>query len=220
MIKISEKLYAATGKGLFWVPVFIITKDNESLTLIDTGLQKDVKKVIKQLREKWGSLEKIKRIIFTHRHADHTGGLGTIIDEIKKINPNHKVEIVCHKDEAPHFGDVVTREDLQPNRLVEHEEMIDENLGIKGIHVPGHTYGHLCLLLEKENIMLLGDVIIWMFGGLKQVMEKAHDDWNLSQQSMNIILNYRWETGIPSHFKLKEIPRQEIENYISALMKK
>lgn len=220
MIQISENLYAVTAKGLFWVPVFVVTKNNENLTLIDTGMKNHINIVMKKITEKWGSLDKIKRIIFTHRHMDHVGGLAKLVDEIKKINPEHKIEIVIHKDEASHFANEVKRIDLQPNRLVEHEEYIDEELNLKGIHVPGHTFGHLCLLLEKDQIMLLGDVIIWILGGLKQVIEKVHDDWNLSQKSLEILLNYEWETGIPSHFKLKQIPRHQIENYILTIRKK
>ncbi|MHA1452426.1 MAG: hypothetical protein ACTSRD_06160, partial [Promethearchaeota archaeon] len=88
------------------------------------------------------------------------------------------------------------------------------DLKLRGIHVPGHTFGHLCILLEEEKIMLLGDVLIWILGRLKQVMEKVHDDWNLSQQSLETLLKYEWDIGIPSHFKLKQIPRSEVENYI------
>ncbi|MHA1111166.1 MAG: MBL fold metallo-hydrolase [Promethearchaeota archaeon] len=214
MQKISDNLYAITAKGIFWVPVFVITRDNENLTLIDTGLNKHAKIVIRKIKEKWGSLNKIKRIVFTHRHMDHVGGLAQMVDEIKKINPDHVVEIVTHKDEAPYFSKEVSRDDLQPNRLVEHEEWIDKDLKLRGIHVPGHTFGHLCILLEEEKIMLLGDVLIWILGRLKQVMEKVHDDWNLSQQSLETLLKYEWDIGIPSHFKLKQIPRSEVENYI------
>ncbi len=220
MQKISENLYAITAKGLFWVPVFVITNDNENLTLIDTGLKKHAKIVIEEIKKKWGSLDKITRIIFTHRHMDHVGGLSKIMQEIKEKDPEHTVEIVVHEHEAPYFSKDIKDPDLQPTREVKHEEWIDEDLQLKGIHVPGHTFGHLCVLLEKEKIMLLGDVIIWIFGGLKQVMEKVHDDWNTSQKSLKILLKYEWETGIPSHFKLRQIPRAQIEHYINDLEKK
>ncbi len=220
MKKISENLYVISKKGLFWVPIFVITNDNEKLTLVDTGTKKHAKIVIREIKEKWGSLDKIQRIVFTHRHYDHTQGLAPLIDEVKNAYPNHTIEIITHKNEGPHFAKDIKRADLQPNRLVEHEEMIDEALGIRAIHVPGHTFGHLCLLLEKEKIMLLGDVLIWIFGKIKQILEKVHDNWDQSQKSLKILLNYEWDIGIPSHMKLKQIPRAEIEKYISENKKK
>lgn len=215
MKKLADNLFVVTVKGLFWVPVFVVPDNNQNLTLIDTGLKKHVKKVIQKIRERWGSLDKIKRIIFTHRHYDHVGGLAELLDEIAKINPDHKIEIITHTDEAPYFKKEVKREDLHPNRLVNHEDYIDSELGIRAIHIPGHTYGHLCVLLEKEKVMILGDVLIWIFGGIKQVMEKVHDDWTQSQKSLETLLKYEWDFGIPSHMKPKQIPRAEIENYIT-----
>jgi glyoxylase-like metal-dependent hydrolase (beta-lactamase superfamily II) len=214
MKKLSENLFVITARGLMWVPVFVVTDDNENLTLIDTGTKKFGRIIIKEVQERWGSLDKIKRIVFTHRHMDHVGGLEKLVDEIHKLHPNHLFEIVTHKEEAPHFHNEIARKDLQPNRLVEHEEYIDGELKLKAIHVPGHTFGHMCLLFEKEKIMLLGDALIWIFGGLKQVMEKVHDNWEQSQKSLEILLNYDWEVAIPSHMKLKQIPRSEIEHYI------
>ncbi len=213
-------MYAITARGLFWVPVFVIEDKKGNLTLVDTGLKKHIEIVMKEITEKWGSLEKIRRIIFTHRHMDHVGGLESLVEEIRKSDPNHDLEIVTHKDEASYFAKDVKNKDLQPTRLVDHEEYIDKELEVKGIHVPGHTFGHLCILLEKEKIMLLGDVLIWIFGGIKQVMEKVHDNWDLSQKSLEILLKYDWDTGIPSHFKLKQIHRQEIEKYILEKIKK
>ena len=62
MKEIAKNLYAVTGSVLYSVPIFIIEVNENELIMIDTGLKKDVRTVIKKLKTKWGSLDKIKKI--------------------------------------------------------------------------------------------------------------------------------------------------------------
>lgn len=62
----------------------LIKKGNESM-LIDAGNNWDGDKIVKYLKEQ--NITKLKYLIGTHPHADHIGGMDTIIDnfEIEKI---------------------------------------------------------------------------------------------------------------------------------------
>jgi len=224
MKQLAEKVYSITGKGFFSVPVFVLEKQNGMLTLIDTGLEKDTKIIIKKILKKWGSLEKIERIVFTHRHYDHTAGLAPIMNEMTTISapesPQDRVEIVCHEDEAPHFANALRGQIITPNRTVKHDEIIDEELKLKAIHVPGHSWGHICLLLEKEKLLFLGDTIMLMPFGLREVFEKFHDDFEQYQDTLKTILDYKWDYAIPSHMKAKKIPRKKVERFIKKISDK
>lgn len=221
MKKLAENVFAITGKGLFSVPVFVVTKTNGKLTIIDTGLAKDIDVIIKKIMKKWGSLENIERIIFTHSHGDHTQGLLKILDEMTTISaeapPHEKIELIVHEAEAPYFVELFKEQNIKPNRLVKHEEFIDKELNLRVIHIPGHTFGHICLLLEDKKIILLGDTIMNIYGFLRPVFKKFHDDNDQYIVSLPRILNYEWEFAVPSHIKPKKIPRVKIERFISRL---
>jgi glyoxylase-like metal-dependent hydrolase (beta-lactamase superfamily II) len=219
MIQLAENVYAVTKKAFFSSPVFIIEKKNGKLTLVDTGLTKDVSSFITQINEKWGSLENVERIIFTHRHGDHIQGLRAFLDEMITISaeapPEEKIEIVFHEAEGPLFVKDQKDRIIKPNRLVKHEEIIDKELTLQAIHTPGHTYGHLCLLIKNRKLLLIGDLIMLMFGNrLRPVFKLAHDDYKLHFETLPRILNYEWDFAIPSHMKPVKIPREKIENYI------
>ncbi|MBN1329992.1 MAG: MBL fold metallo-hydrolase [Candidatus Heimdallarchaeota archaeon] len=219
MKQIATNLYSSTRRGIFCVPIFILEKSNGKITLIDTGLKKDAKKISKEIIAKWGSLENIERIIFTHRHYDHVGGLSTFIKKLKLI-PNvdlSNIEIVMHELEAPLFQSEYHKMPIEINRFVKHDEVIDIELDIKVIHNPGHTFGHICLLLQKEKIILTGDSFMCIFGSLRPVFRKAHDDYNQYLQTIPQLLNYDWDFAIPSHMSAKMIPRKEIEEFIAKL---
>lgn len=98
MKQLSSILYSVTGKG-FSMPAFIIEKNENELILIDSGLKKDAHAMIRKIESKWGSLDKISTIIFTHRHADHTGGLPIFLD---KINTK-KIALITHIRMKNHF---------------------------------------------------------------------------------------------------------------------
>ncbi len=224
MKQLVENVFSVTGKGLFSVPVFIFEKENGMLTLIDAGLEKDANVITKKIRKKWGSLEKIERIVFTHRHNDHTGGLATFIKEMTTISapesPLERVEIVCHEDEAPYFVNNLRAQLINPNRIVKHEEIIDEELKLKTIHVPGHSWGHICLLLEKERLIFVGDLFMFVPLGLYPTFKRFADDYNQYIETIDIILDYDWDFAIPSHMVAKKIPRKKVEKFIKKIKEK
>ncbi|NHK32485.1 MAG: MBL fold metallo-hydrolase [Asgard group archaeon] len=221
MKQLADNLFAITGKGIFSIPIFVVVKANGKLTLIDTGLAKDTNSIIKQIRKKWGSLENIERIAFTHRHSDHTQGLVKILEEMTTISaeapPEEKIEIVVHEAEAPYFIEDLKEHNIKPNRLVKHEEYIDKEINLKAIHTPGHSFGHICMLFEDKKIILLGDIIMNMFGILSQVFKRFHDDYDQYIVSLPRILSFDWDFAVASHIKPKKIPRAKIERFIKRL---
>ncbi|MHA1354432.1 MAG: hypothetical protein ACTSR1_04575 [Candidatus Heimdallarchaeota archaeon] len=58
MRKLTDRVYIVTGKGLFSMPVFIVEKNPDELYMIDCGLEKDAKTLIKKINKKWGSFKK------------------------------------------------------------------------------------------------------------------------------------------------------------------
>ncbi|NHJ86314.1 MAG: MBL fold metallo-hydrolase [Asgard group archaeon] len=212
MQQFSDHLFSLSGKGLFGMPLFVIVKNDKELFLVDTGLKKDAKANITLIEEHWGSLTKVKKIIFTHRHYDHTGGLQPILERLAATKS--KVDILCHKDEEQLFIDELQKFAVRPTKTLKHDEMIDRNLKLKAIHTPGHTYGHLSLLFEKDKLILVGDLFMDTFGRLSSVFKKFHDDYSLWQKALPTILNYDWDYAIPTHMKAKKIPRAKVEAFI------
>jgi glyoxylase-like metal-dependent hydrolase (beta-lactamase superfamily II) len=221
MRQLADNLFAITGKGIFTIPVFVAVKANGKLTLVDTGLAKDTNSIIKQIMKKWGSLENIERIAFTHRHSDHTQGLVRILDEMTTISaeapPHEKIELIVHEAEASHFIEYLKEHNIKPNRLVKHEDYIDNELKLKAIHTPGHSFGHICMLFEDSKILLLGDIIMNMFGILSPTFKRFHDDYDQYIVSLPRILSYDWDFAVASHMKPKKIPRARIERFIKRL---
>lgn len=139
-----------------------------SRLLVDTGLG-PIRPDAGQLLESLSALailpERIDRIIITHGHPDHIGG---IVGNDGKLNyPNARYTIWdtewaywLDAAERAHTPDEFARRNLPPIRdRVDHESEILP--GISLIHTPGHTIGHAAVLLDSggERLLHVADAI-------------------------------------------------------------
>jgi hydroxyacylglutathione hydrolase len=101
-------------------------------------------------------------IVNTHGHFDHVGGN-------KAVKAATGAELMIHSADAPMLKlatqsaaawGMRTEESPAPDRLLEDGDQIDfGNLQFKVIHTPGHSPGGICLYVEKEQALFVGDTL-------------------------------------------------------------
>jgi glyoxylase-like metal-dependent hydrolase (beta-lactamase superfamily II) len=131
------------------------------LILIDTGAGWSVDKIINNIQKLGLSSKDLNKVILTHCHIDHIGGM----PEIKK---RFGSKIYIHKLDAPPLenGDPIltaaswyqttfppTPVDVKFN-LPEEVLTIGEQK-IVCLHTPGHTPGSICIYLDKDGKRIL-----------------------------------------------------------------
>jgi hydroxyacylglutathione hydrolase len=128
--------------------VYLIKNQN---IIIDTG-PKNYKDEVKQELSKITDLKKIKKVIFTHLHADHMGNFD--------LFPN--AEFFTSKQEIEDFKKNKIGAILDPLLAVKFKvnlKPLKELQGFKVINTPGHTKGSICLFYEKEKLLFSGDTL-------------------------------------------------------------
>jgi glyoxylase-like metal-dependent hydrolase (beta-lactamase superfamily II) len=146
----------------------------ESLTLIDTGLPGNAGRIIQFIRAVGRQPDELSCIVLTHRHIDHTGSLAALQALTGAEAVAHCEEVKCtgHGEYVLQYSTLADSFLLRIlaflgvyrngriNRLVKGEEVLPVSGGLRILHTPGHTPGSLSLLLEKERVLFVGDMII------------------------------------------------------------
>lgn len=132
-------------------------QETHHAAVIDPG--GDVDRIISALTN--DGLE-LKTIINTHGHMDHVGGN-------KELKAATGADLMIHKLDAPMLGQISqmgaawglrVEDSPPPDRLLEDGEVIGVgNLKIDVIHTPGHSQGGICLYVESEKAVFVGDTL-------------------------------------------------------------
>jgi glyoxylase-like metal-dependent hydrolase (beta-lactamase superfamily II) len=172
-----------TFTGLAMGRVYAI-EDPDGLTLVDAGLDLAAERILAQLRAASRSPGQVRRLLVTHAHPDHVGGLrrlqqatGAAVITSKAERPVVAgTEPVARPDPARLSGLGRLMQPRQPVRFpptpvaqtVGDGDVLPEVMG--GLHVlltPGHSPGHLSFWQPERRILLCGDVILNIPFGLR-----------------------------------------------------
>lgn len=137
----------------------IYCSKSKNAIIVDCGC--DVNEISEYITEHGLS---VKYVILTHGHYDHA----EYTEEYLRAFPN--AVLVCHEDEkqvlcdpdgnlTSFFG--IAKKYPLPTLTVKDGDVIalSEDMEFKVIHAPGHTPGCICLLDERQKLMITGDVL-------------------------------------------------------------
>jgi glyoxylase-like metal-dependent hydrolase (beta-lactamase superfamily II) len=173
-VEIATGAYSIGQRKGGRVHAFLFEHGGE-LTLVDTLFDADARVVLDYVRRLGHSPGALKRIVLTHAHRSHLGGLATL----KRLSG---ATVYAHEWEA----DIIAGERrAQPVRLAlrplvivpfrvglvlgkpEHDpcpvdEPVrdDDPLGpLRVVHIPGHSPGHLGFHWPERRVLVAGDAI-------------------------------------------------------------
>ena len=127
-------------------------------TLIDTGEGRPVwaESLKKALSDEGASIE---RIILTHWHPDHVGG---VRDALKLCGDAEIFKSQIDTKQGSPAQGIIYAESTQPSQQdIENGQVFKaEGATLKAFHCPGHTVDHMALVLEEEDAMFTGDNVL------------------------------------------------------------
>jgi len=146
MEKITQSVYSLEHLKLSNI---YLVKQEGLFTLIDTGMAVDADTVISELEAEDIKIGQIKRIIITHSHMDHTGGL-------KTLSELSGAQVYVHQADFDEIKDKVSAGKLN---ALKDKDIIDMLGKTEVIHIPGHTKGTIALYQENDRILFSGDCL-------------------------------------------------------------
>lgn len=130
--------------------------------IVDVGTDQRADPLFRSLSEEKG-LEKIKKIVLTHTHYDHAGG-------IRRMSELTGADVLVHPVEgeqisrgnytatlASLFGEEMRSFDWSP--IEEGSKISTGSTEFQILHLPGHSAGSIGLWEDKSRSLIVGDTV-------------------------------------------------------------
>jgi glyoxylase-like metal-dependent hydrolase (beta-lactamase superfamily II) len=201
-MKIEDGIYQVEGVN---GNVYLV-EDKDKLILIDTGLPRSNKKIMKTIETLGRKPTDVSTIVLTHFHIDHVGSL-------KKMKAATNAKVAVHEADAA----FVAGKKVPPkpkNLLLKalfsfvKAKPVDVDLVLKDgdnvgrltvIHTPGHSEGSIALLDSERKVMFVGDTIRFMHGKLKGAPERFTLDADKAKASIGKISKFDFDIMLSGH---------------------
>ena len=235
-MRVAERVHAIPAEVGFYTgpypPNVYLVADGGEGALIDAGFADD--ESVKARLDYLAGLEglKLAYIVLTHHHFDHSSGAA----RLREATGAH---IVAHRAEAPlllEAGSAETPQDVDipedareareairrwreeaaravPDRLLEDGDRLRVgDATLRAVHTPGHTAGHICLLLEEERVLFSGDNVLGV--GTTAIAPPPHGDMVQYLASLRRMQSLDAELLCPGHGPVVREPKRKIQELI------
>lgn len=173
----------ALAPGVYRIPTlgdfinsYAFVDADGSVTLVDCGIKRAPKRIVAGLSAMGKHPRDVQRIVLTHAHFDHAGGAAQMVETTSACG------VSVHTDDADFVrsgtrppsdmsssgGRLLARApwgDFRPTPVTEQlidGQVLDVAGGLRVLHTPGHTPGHVSLLHASTGVLITGDSIFNM----------------------------------------------------------
>ncbi|MFN2506658.1 MAG: MBL fold metallo-hydrolase [Acidimicrobiales bacterium] len=221
--------------GIFRVPTlpfsalnsFVVVESDGSVTLIDTGFRSSPRRIWSALQEMGKGPADVRRVLLTHAHYDHAGGAlevmtrtGTGVEAHEHDARYLRAGRPPASDSANLVGRLLTK--LSFGRFPRFEvaatlkdgQVLEVGGGLRVVHTPGHTPGHVSFLHERSGTLITGDAIFNVVGMTSAPPFFAHD-LALTRETATRLGDLDYDTAAFTHGReISHDAREKVRAYL------
>jgi glyoxylase-like metal-dependent hydrolase (beta-lactamase superfamily II) len=178
--------------------------------LIDTGASRRGEAILRDLASIGVQPIHVRKIVLTHHHVGHTGGLWVLKRRSGAFTMAHKfdapyitgkrVRRVSRRSVDRVFHTAIAKVGFGIAMVVSLERLLEDGDEINGwrvIHTPGQTPGHICL--HKREILISGDLLSASAREFRTAPPQTIIDPVAYERSLRTVAKLDFEMILPAH---------------------
>jgi len=188
--------------------VFLVI-DGKELTVIDTGMPRNSRKILNYVHKIGRQPSDISRIVLTHCHIDHVGSAHELVrlTNAKVAVHQEDADFVAGNKPLPRpkgatgmvlkaFSFFLKFKPVQPDIVLKENDKVGS---LTVIHTPGHTPGSICLLDTAGKVVFVGDTLRFAKGKISAPPKWGTLDMRQARLSIKKIAGLNFDVMLCGH---------------------
>jgi glyoxylase-like metal-dependent hydrolase (beta-lactamase superfamily II) len=211
-----------------YINSFAFLDPDGQVTLVDCGLRRAPRRIVDALAGIGRHPSDVTRIVLTHAHGDHAGGARDVVGRSRAGGVDAHADDVVYLRQgcnAP-AGDStagrllsrgpMARFDVVPVVNELHDgDVLDVAGGLRVVHTPGHTPGHISLLHEDSRVLITGDAIFNMRSRMRWPLAAVCTSAHLNQQSAHVLGELDYSVAAFTHGpEIRDNAREAVRRFL------
>jgi len=228
--------------GIFRIPTagkdlinsFALVQDDGSVTLVDTGLKRAPARIVAGLASIGKHPRDVTRIVLTHVHPDHAGGAA-------EMSRRTGAPVLVHGDDhgwarsgrisgandpSTRLGRLFARagdakiEAFEPGPALTDGQLLPVSGGVRVVHTPGHSPGHISLLIESSGTLITGDALFnfRFLGGARISPAFLCSDFAMTKRTAHRLGDMEYDVAAFTHGpEIRDRARETVRSLLSDL---
>ena len=223
------------GPGVYRIPTlgdfinsFAFVDADGQVTLVDCGLKRAPATIVAGLAGIGKTPADVTRIILTHAHGDHAGGGRDMVERCAVDGAD------IHQDDATYIreGRNAPAADTTMGRLMSRGgpasfdpfpisgELVDGQVldvagGLRVLHTPGHSPGHVSLLHEESGVLITGDAIFNMAWGMMWPLATVCTSASQNKRSAHVLGEVDYKVAAFTHGpEIRDKAREAVRGFL------
>jgi len=229
VVLLAPGVYRIPTMGDF-INSFAFVDDDGQVTLVDCGLRRAPRRIVEGLAGIGRRPADVTRIILTHAHGDHAGGAREV------LSASSASGVDAHADDAPFLeagrnapgapttagrmlgrGPMTTFSSVPVATLLADGQVLDVAGGLRVLHTPGHTPGHVSLLHETSGVLITGDAIFNMASRMRWPVAAVCTSARQNQQSAHVLGEVDYQVAAFTHGpEIRDRARETVRGFLLA----
>jgi glyoxylase-like metal-dependent hydrolase (beta-lactamase superfamily II) len=209
---------------------YAFADDDGSVTLVDCGLKRAPARIVRGLAAIGKAPADVTRIVLTHAHADHAGGAAELARRTGAPVAVHHADVpyaesgrVPPQGGGNSAGRFLTRlaggrfPPVAVARPLADGDMLPVGGGLRVVHTPGHSPGHVSLLHEPTRVLITGDAL-FNVAGVRWPIRSFCTDFRMTQRTAHVLGELDYDVAAFTHGpELTDRAREQVRTFLARL---